>query len=314
MQKFEFKLDHARHNASHCLAPGLFRALKRGERRTTKLDVVYQISPGQKIEFSGPEPLGADDLRVLQGLVALGGPEGKILTPTPKKSTGIELRQLLELRWGATSEDAIVVEASYRRLAKEIGYSQIDCIKPIKVCIERLWKVSVIVQYGNQRRGFRLLADYRSDSATQGFHIALNPLLADSIFGKQRHIRISMAEVRALKGEAARLIHQRLCGWINPGSSRTVQLSTLCEYVFPTKASASTTRKRLSRIRLSLEELRAIGWTITEYSKGRFEILRPHINSHAPHTNCHKVRVNSHTQNAGSSVVSSDSGTPTDLI
>jgi hypothetical protein len=178
--------------------------------------VVYQIGPDQTIEFSGPEPLGADDLRVLQGLVALGGPEGKILTPTPKKSEGIALRQLLELRWGATSEDAIVVEASYRRLAREIGYSQIDCIKPIKVSIERLWKVSVIVQYGNQRRGFRLLADYRSDSATQGFHIALNPLLADSIFGRQRHIRISMAEVRALKGETARLIHQRLCGWINP--------------------------------------------------------------------------------------------------
>ncbi|WP_268916240.1 replication protein C, IncQ-type, partial [Aeromonas caviae] len=35
---------------------------------------VYDYGDGKRIEFSGPEPLGADDLRILQGLVAMAGP------------------------------------------------------------------------------------------------------------------------------------------------------------------------------------------------------------------------------------------------
>ena len=53
--------------------PSLFRSLKRGERKRSKLDVVYDYGNNKRIEFSGPEPLGANDLRILQGLVALAG-------------------------------------------------------------------------------------------------------------------------------------------------------------------------------------------------------------------------------------------------
>ena len=70
------ELTHVRHDPAHCLAPGLFRALKRGERKRSKLDVTYDYGDGKRIEFSGPEPLGADDLRILQGLVAMAGPNG----------------------------------------------------------------------------------------------------------------------------------------------------------------------------------------------------------------------------------------------
>ncbi|MCI4078495.1 replication protein C, partial [Klebsiella pneumoniae] len=49
-------LTHARHDPAHCLAPGLFRSLKRGERKRGKLDVVYDYGDGKRIEFSGPEP------------------------------------------------------------------------------------------------------------------------------------------------------------------------------------------------------------------------------------------------------------------
>ncbi|MGD9860794.1 MAG: replication protein C, IncQ-type [Marinobacterium sp.] len=38
--------------------------------------------------------------------------------------------------------------------------------------------------------------------------------------------------------------------------------------------------KRLSRTREAIEELGNIGWKITEYSKGRYEIRRPTVNSH----------------------------------
>lgn len=36
-------------------------------RKRSKLDVTYDYGDGKRIEFSGPEPLGADDLRICKG-------------------------------------------------------------------------------------------------------------------------------------------------------------------------------------------------------------------------------------------------------
>ena len=54
--KNKHSLSHVRHDPAHCLAPGLFRALKRGERKRSKLDVTYDYGDGKRIEFSG-EPV-----------------------------------------------------------------------------------------------------------------------------------------------------------------------------------------------------------------------------------------------------------------
>ena len=143
------------------LAPGLFRALKRGERKRSKLDVTYDYGDGKRIEFSGPEPLGADDLRILQ------------------------LRLFLEPKWEAVTADAMVVKGSYRALAKEIG-AEVDsggALKHIQDCIERLWKVSIIAQNGRKRQGFRLLSEYASDEADGRLYVALNPLIAQAVMG-----------------------------------------------------------------------------------------------------------------------------------
>lgn len=236
----KFDLTHARHDPAHCLAPGLFRSLKRGERKTSKLDVTYEFGQGQKIEFSGPEPLGADDLRILQGLVAMAGPAGLVLSPEPKTDAGLQLRLFMEPKWDAIRQDAMVVKGSYRALAKEIGYANIEDTKPIRDCIERLWKVSIIALSGGKRRGFRLLAEYASDDAAGKLFVALNPMIAQAVMGGNQHVRINLWEVRSLKSDAARLIHQRLCGWIDPGRSRRIELDTLCSYVWPDPASATT--------------------------------------------------------------------------
>ena len=44
--KNKHSLSHVRHDPAHCLAPGLFRALKRGERKRSKLDVTYDYGDG----------------------------------------------------------------------------------------------------------------------------------------------------------------------------------------------------------------------------------------------------------------------------
>lgn len=232
---------------------------------------------GKRIEFSGPEPLGADDLRILQGLVAMAGPNGLVLGPEPKTEGGRQLRLFLEPKWEAVTADAMVVKGSYRALAKEIG-AEVDsggALKHIQDCIERLWKVSIIAQNGRKRQGFRLLSEYASDEADGRLYVALNPLIAQAVMGGGQHVRISMDEVRALDSETARLLHQRLCGWIDPGKTGKASIDTLCGYVWPSEASGSTMRKRRQRVREALPELVALGWTVTEFAAGKYDITRP---------------------------------------
>jgi len=269
-----FDLTHARHDPTHCLAPGLFRSLKRGERKKSKLHVVYDYGDGRRIEFSGPEPLGADDLRVLQGLVAMAGPHGLVLSPEPKTEAGRQLRLFLEPKWEAVKEDALVVKGSYRALAREIGYANIDDTKPIRECIERLWKVSIVAQHGRRRQGFRLLAEYASDEQEGKLFVALNPLIAYAVMGG-RYVHIDMDEVRALRTDPASLIHQRLCGWIDPGKSGRIEIDTLCSYAWPNTVNDNAMKRRRGIARKALKEIITLGWKVNEYAQNKFEITRP---------------------------------------
>ena len=268
-------LTHARHDPAHCLAPGLFRSLKRGERKRGKLGVVYDYGDGKRIEFSGPEPLGVDDLRILQGLVASAGPSGLVLSHEPQTEAGRQLRLFLEPKWEAVQQDAMVVKGSYGALAYEVGYANINDTRPVRDCIERLWKVSIIVQNGKKRQGFRLLSQYTSDEKNGKLFVALNPLITRAVMGGQ-HIRIDMAEVRSMHTDPARLLHQRLCGWIDAGKSGRVALDTLCGYVWPEEVTnVNAIKKRRQTARKALGELAAAGWKLCEYSKGKWEIGRP---------------------------------------
>ena len=277
-------LTHARHDPAHCLAPGLFRSLKRGERKRGKLDVIYDYGGGKRVEFSGPEPLGVDDLRILQGLVAMAGPFGLVLSPEPQTEAGRQLRLFLEPKWEAVQQDAMVVKGSYRMLAREVGYANIDDTRPVRDCIERLWKVSIITQNGRRRQGFRLMSEYDSDEQNGKLYVALNPLITRAVIGGQ-HIRIDMAEVRSLKSDPARLVHQRLCGWIDPGKSGRVGLETLCGYVWPDEVvNVNAIKKRRQTARKALAELSVVGWKTSEYAEGKWEIGRPKAADNGPRT------------------------------
>jgi hypothetical protein len=278
-----FNLTHARHDPAHCLAPGLFQSLKKGDRKKHKLDVTYTFGE-DRIEFSGPEPLGADDMLILQGLVAmsaLGGDSGRglILTPDTKTEEGEQLRLLLDLRWDSAEQDAMVVKGSFRQLAKELGYSADTggAFKTIRESIERMWKVSIIVQRNGKRQGFRILSEYASDPSSGKLFVALNPRLAGAVVGDRPFTRINLAEVRALKTDAARLMHQRLCGWIDQGKSGKIGIDTLIRYIWPTACLPGAMRARSLRARNGLDELKSVGWLIDEYAKNKFDIARPII-------------------------------------
>lgn len=279
MKKSEHDLDHIRHEPGHVLAPGLFRSLKKGDYKRLKLDISYEFGKGERLEFGGKEPLGAPELRVLQGLIAMAGPDGLLLSPEPKTESGQQLRLLLETKFDAVQANALVAKGSFRSLAKAIGYADVENTKGIQESIERLWGVSVIAQKGGKRMGFRLLSSYDSDEAEGRLHVALNPRIAKAIMGEAQHCRISLHEVRALKTDPARLIHQRLCGWIDMGKSGKTTIETLCGYVWFNEASPDAMRQRRVSVKKALAEIGALGWVFTEYVRGKFEISRPELDS-----------------------------------
>lgn len=272
----KLELTHARHDPAHCMAQGLFSSLKRGERKKNKLDITYLYGEGESARFIGFEPLGCDDLRILQGLVAFAGPKGLILTPEPKSDMARQLRLFLEPKFDAENQDGLIVRERMTKLLAEIGMGDSgENIKTLKASLLRMSNVTVLATKGTRQASFHMLS-FDFDQADGRLFVALNPRITEAVLGHRSHARIELAEVRQLKSDPARLMHQRLCGWIDPGKARRVELGTLCEYVWPGATdNANTMKSRRQAIRRALAELAAVGWAVDEYAKAKFDIRRP---------------------------------------
>ncbi|WP_407668853.1 replication protein C, IncQ-type [Pandoraea norimbergensis] len=142
-------------------------------------------------------------------------------------------------------------------------------------CIERLWTVSVIAEANGIRQGFRLLSGLVIDERRGKLAVALNPHLTRAILGEGQYTQIDMQEIRALRSDVARLVHQRLCAVINAGSKRVVAIDTLCSYAWPEQANTNTMHKRRQRLATAIQELREINWNAEERLRGKFHIQRP---------------------------------------
>ena len=279
-------LSHARIDRAHALAPGLFRSLGPGDRKRLKLDITYDYGEGERLEFRGFEPLGALDMRVFQGLVAMAGPDGKLLQNSATASeSGQRLLALLyepaddEIKRAVVKPASIVVNDSLRRLAREIGVDEGgNGIRLIRKSIERLFSVTIFVESGGQRIGSRLLSVYASNEETGGLRVAFNPRLAAAVIGGP-HARIDLIEARALQTDPARLIHQRLSGFIDPGKSREVSAETLAGYVWPDPADTPrTARSRITKVRKAVDEIRtAAGWNIAKTGPDKWRFIRPRL-------------------------------------
>ena len=260
-----FRLTHAKHDAVHCLLPGLFRSVQKKKMKDRERIVLsYHFNKKLVVEAKLFYALGADDLRVLLGLIAFAAIQDEsgahILTPAPQSAQGIELRDLLEVTHAAKSQNACTVRCTYNDLAREIGYVGTRNTQMIKSVIERLALVTFFVREGLTKMSFRLLSHSLVDG--KGVAVALNPRLAAAIMGG-RHVRIQIDEVRDLKSPAALLMHQRICAWLNPGKSSQVYLTTLVSYVYPDSANGPTHRKRCHTVRVGLEELGKLrGWKV----------------------------------------------------
>lgn len=270
-----YDLTHARHDPAHCLAPGLFRSLKRGERKKSKLDITYEYGKNESMRIVGFEPLGADDMRLLQGIVAFSGPNGVMLTHEPESDVGKQLRLFLEPKFEAAEQDALVVRESLTKMLNEIGLTDgNENIKALKASLVRMSNVTVIVKSGSKQASYNLMS-HAFDEDDGRLFIALNPRITEAVLGRSKFTTIDMTEVRQIESDPARLIHQRLSAWIDPGRCGKVDINTLCSYIWVSEAAnPNTIKTRRQTAKKALGELAELGWKTKEYSRGKWEICR----------------------------------------
>jgi hypothetical protein len=260
--------------------------MQKGQRESTNLNLKYPYNEDTVIEFKGPHALGADDLRVLQGLVALASKSKdsrELITHAAEGVREVALRKQLSLEDDATEKNIVAIQAHFRELATEIGYTDSgsgSAYKAIRASVERLWMVSIIVQHKKKREGYRLLSKYASDEETGVISVAFNPRLTVAILAPRNnnsYFRIDMTEVRALKTDPARLLHQRLHWLPTDGGWREICVDTLCEYVWPEVADDNLMKFRRRTVITALEELAAVGWRVERVSTAKVRIWRPVI-------------------------------------
>lgn len=182
----QFRYNYAKHDPAHCTAKGLFQPLKRAERKKQEHTVLHKYGD-VTLEFKCSEPLGADDLRVLQGLLALASPiaDPEVLTAnTPPENQ--KLRDSLKLSESANHLETLVVQATRYQLAKEIGLTLSGSTFPrIKASIIRMCSVSILATDKDGRRtGYNLIGGYSSQANEALIRVALNPRLTAAILGE----------------------------------------------------------------------------------------------------------------------------------
>lgn len=275
----------ARHDPAHCLAPGLFQSFKRGDRKKLKLDVTYDFNEDTSLRFTGFEPLGADDLRLLQGILALAGTtKATIPLDQPESKAAKQLVLFLEPKEHAVHEHAVALRTTIQRLMAEIGYKTDggEARKDVTECLYRLSNVTMRVNQNTKNGSIHLLS-YFMDEATGDLIVAANHRLTQAIMGQHSYTHIDMREVRALASDAARILHQRLCAIVAPGKQKAFTLDTLISYVWPQPITGSTKRWRRFALRAAISEMEKTGgWLFTLSNSGTYQVSRRSVGYELP--------------------------------
>lgn len=277
--KIVHDLTHARNERGQCLA-SIFRSLPKGAKRTSKLDITYKFGD-ETMQYMGIDILGVDDMRFFQTFVALAGPSEAFvkLDGSARTELGQYLASAMNPKNYATKMQAIMVkETTFYKVLKEAGYNpnKPENVKSLNASLKRLSNVTLHVDSKEYIFSSSLMA-YSIDKETNHLSILLNPIVSRSIVGRRVYTWIDMNEVRSLKTDPARLLHERLCAWIDGGETRQVSIDKVIAYIYPDKATESTTRKRRERARKALLEIAKTGWKIEESSKGICTITRPQV-------------------------------------
>lgn len=248
------------------LMDGLFKgAVKSDKGARPQVERAKDFDNGKVMaRYIGPQ-LGADDLRLLQAVLALA-------TVAPRTGTGGR----------ASPQPPMKVQSTLEALGQAAGYKAAGSGAVNKVllnCLARFaqgklaWESTPALSV----KGQPLIAQDSSGASlpyrrglTRGtgratLSLVLHPLLATAIRAgraKTHFLQLDMNEVRRLTSDAALLLHHRLCH-LNLGEEAEHGVDKLVGYVAGEDASALTRhqwRHDRKKLDTALHELEQIGW------------------------------------------------------
>lgn len=194
------------------------------------------------IEVTGPL-LNGFDLMVLQGIIAMSALQGAAIIGEGR--TPDERAHRKHYAADTSSENQLetlqYINFSTSELMSVIGLSGSGAHrKRVDVAIKALAGVMLFIfpTFADKHwTRYLLLSGVQSTNHNGKWHqttVALNPRLTQIVVGAERHYtHIDLDEARVLGNDyAARILHQRLCAWIDHGISRDVGYEKLLSYLF----------------------------------------------------------------------------------
>lgn len=269
-----------KHDRIHCLVPNLFRSQPKGVRRQP-IAVDYDYNENTKVMIRGYESLGADDLLYLQGMLALcAAHKGKpIRQPKSRVKQADHLWVSLDPKEGAVNQEFMSITFKIGTLLSLVGLSigkmNRDSLK------RSLMRMSNITIFMEQKDKKSMWSSHILGFSRQGkeLTVALNLAITQSVLGGI-YTTIPIKEIREIRHAPARLLHQRLCGIIDPGSTHCFSTDKLVEYVYgDTETTKLTYQGRCDRktaVKKGMKEIENIGWEIEE-EDGIFRVARPEL-------------------------------------
>lgn len=256
----------ARHDPVLCSLSGLFRVVSERLRDQVRVSLQLKATHGKlTVELHNSSLLNGLDLAVLQALVALAA-VGDTIEPSADDALTIDERSLVTglvapaengYAQQPIAGDVQHINFSNTALLELIGWPVCGENRTlVQACLQRL-ATCVLLVYPTESpkswQRFHLLSAISTHTNSDKWsrtHVALNPRLSQIVLGTEaRYTRIALDETRKLgKDQAARILHQRLCSWINEGTVQPVSYGTLVGYLYPDDTESATLYARLQAL------------------------------------------------------------------
>lgn len=259
-----------------CLTPGLFRSLPKGSRPA--LCVEHTDKSNHRLAAEAPEALGADDLRVLQVLVALGTSVG---TPTQPGQSDDPVQVDLGIAINEGMDMGLLTRTTMRQIARETGQTSRGGRndRAIRDSLDRLASVVLTESDADGEVVYDGLLLSRQYHGNGEVSFCLSPYMTWSCYQVRRYVVLPLHQSRGLESRRAGILHHRLCGWLDPGEVRTIKLDTLATYIHPdiNEQPKDLQRKLRYRTKIDLASLELMFWSCTAQEDGLFKIHRPDL-------------------------------------
>lgn len=266
---------HGRHSSIICLAD-MFKSLQPAERKKP-LNMTY-TSGDIMMHATCYQSLCTVDMRLIQAIVARASlVQIPLNVSDPVDAQQKRLAKMILDDTGNREGVYCFVEGTWAELADEMGYNNPGGSQSNSI-VESMRRINNVNLEFTTEAGIttRKLVKFEIDKVNRAFIAALSPTIAAAVLRESGFVHIDMAEVRALKSDPARLLHQKFCALVWVGTSGKNSIGKCMEYVYPSPAKSRQTKSyRRGRIVEALEEIESLpGWEIRVSNEDKIKITR----------------------------------------